>query len=475
MYQFSDSDSVDSDEGIRYKTESIRNKKPNDKSKERKKESYRHRERNRSRSRSRSRHHTERRKLKKQKKDYSPEDKSNRKSSRSRHRESDTSNDKKRRKEKIKDKKEESIPYKKDTVLLPVEEKPTEEHSNVITSEEFGPSLPKTESTNNDKEQPALKPVEDDSQNLPIGPILPSETSTPTKSENGDEEQSQNGNTFGPQLPPHLLKPVAEDNLIGPVLPPHFVTVSSLDDDSSDTQDNGESSNQNNVIGPTLPPRLLKNEEENVIGPALPPHLQQQSPGKEEDESEDVYGPVPAGAQFSQAHIELEERALKMKMDQLDSSENKQPVREEWMLTLPEAKAASFGLGPRQFRRKAGPDLSDRSSWTDTPEDKAKKKQGKIEPVIDLKKEAELKHIHSRNLEQEKIAKEHKKEKDSLLEIHRKKLKNEKNESGPSERRPFSREIDLQVNRFDEAQKKAVLKKAQLLDNRFSSGESKFL
>lgn len=49
------------------------------------------------------------------------------------------------------------------------------------------------------------------------------------------------------------------------------------------------------------------------------------------------------------------------------------------------------------------------------------------------------------------------------------------NESGPSERRPFSREVDLQVNRFDEAQKQAVLKKAQLLDNRFSAGESKFL
>lgn len=67
-----------------------------------------------------------------------------------------------------------------------------------------------------------------------------------------------------------------------------------------------------------------------------------------------------------------------------------------------------------------------RSSWTDTPEDKAKKKEGKVEPVVDLKREAELKHIHSRNLEQEKIAKEHKKEKESLLETHRKKLKKEK-------------------------------------------------
>lgn len=43
------------------------------------------------------------------------------------------------------------------------------------------------------------------------------------------------------------------------------------------------------------------------------------------------------------------------------------------------------------------------------------------------------------------------------------------------ERRPFSRDIDLKVNRFDEAQKKSILKKAQLLDDRFSAGKSKFL
>lgn len=42
-------------------------------------------------------------------------------------------------------------------------------------------------------------------------------------------------------------------------------------------------------------------------------------------------------------------------------------------------------------------------------------------------------------------------------------------------RRPFSRDIDLKVNRFDEAQKKAIFKKAQLLDDRFSAGQSKFL
>ncbi|XP_054257412.1 myosin-11-like, partial [Macrosteles quadrilineatus] len=53
-------------------------------------------------------------------------------------------------------------------------------------------------------------------------------------------------------------------------------------------------------------------------------------------------------------------------------------------------------------------------------------------------------------------------------------LKEEK-DGKKKERRPFDRNIDLQVHRFDEAQKKAIFKKAQLLDTRFSTGESKFL
>jgi len=43
--------------------------------------------------------------------------------------------------------------------------------------------------------------------------------------------------------------------------------------------------------------------------------------------------------------------------------------------------------------------------------------------------------------------------------------------TGISTRRPFDRDIDLQVNRFDQAQKKTILMKAQLLDDRFSRGQ----
>lgn len=45
------------------------------------------------------------------------------------------------------------------------------------------------------------------------------------------------------------------------------------------------------------------------------------------------------------------------------------------MVELPPAQAVDLGLGPRKFRVKAGPDMSDRSCWTDTPSMKTKKKK----------------------------------------------------------------------------------------------------
>jgi len=58
--------------------------------------------------------------------------------------------------------------------------------------------------------------------------------------------------------------------------------------------------------------------------------------------------------------------------------------------------------------------------------------------------------------------------------LHSKQKKNKDTKEKP-ERRVFSRETDLSVNHFDEARKKTLMKKAQLLDTRFSSGHSKYL
>jgi len=81
-----------------------------------------------------------------------------------------------------------------------------------------------------------------------------------------------------------------------------------------------------------------------------------------------------------------------------------------------------------------------------------------------------------RDEEMQRITEELKKKRgtESLMDKHSKKIKKEQSKK-PNERRPFDRDLDLKVNRFDEAQKAAMLKKAAQLDDRFSRGGQKFL
>lgn len=53
--------------------------------------------------------------------------------------------------------------------------------------------------------------------------------------------------------------------------------------------------------------------------------------------------------------------------------------RESWMLELPEDRKSFCGLEARQFRRKAPLERGDRSVWTDTPADKERKAQVRVE------------------------------------------------------------------------------------------------
>lgn len=64
---------------------------------------------------------------------------------------------------------------------------------------------------------------------------------------------------------------------------------------------------------------------------------------------------------------------------------------------------------------------------------------------------------------------------ESLMSLHAKKMKEKSKEKAdkPVERRPFDRDEDLQVNRFDEAQKQRLLKKSQELNTRFSHSKDK--
>uniref|UniRef100_I3J5F3 GPALPP motifs-containing protein 1 n=1 Tax=Oreochromis niloticus TaxID=8128 RepID=I3J5F3_ORENI len=141
-------------------------------------------------------------------------------------------------------------------------------------------------------------------------------------------------------------------------------------------------------------------------------------------------------------------------------------TRETWMTELP-PELQHIGLGARTFKKRSGPEKADRSIWTDTPADRERKARVFNENRFTFYFTVYIfLHIKFRT----KIS--------SLMNLHTKKMKEKAKEKAdqPVERRPFDRDADLQVNRFDEAQKQRLLKKSQELNTRFShSKERMFL
>ncbi|XP_062982025.1 GPALPP motifs-containing protein 1 isoform X2 [Elgaria multicarinata webbii] len=325
-----------------------------------------------------------------------------------------------------------------------------------------------------------------------------------------------------PALPPHLACSAAEadpdgDLGQGPALPPGYksnqerhgcdkectsshvpkemVWDSEDDEDSSPIprkQKRDQEEDDDGFFGPALPPGFKKQDvspERPIIGPALPPGFKKLSEDAEEnshytsqatdssEEDETMIGPVPAeGPIESSTAAEIEHRAQRMKEKLLgqDDDGSKQVKRESWMTDLP-PELKSFGLGPRAFKRRADDKSGDRSVWTDTPADREKRaKEPKDAKKSISKDDAEilLSERDKRLVEQLSTYNDSQRS-ESLMDMHQKKIKSkvgdEKNK--PQERRPFDRDQDLQVHRFDEAQKRALIKKSRDLNTRFSHGK----
>ncbi|MGH0173603.1 UNVERIFIED_CONTAM: hypothetical protein FKN15_065585 [Acipenser sinensis] len=222
-----------------------------------------------------------------------------------------------------------------------------------------------------------------------------------------------------------------DDGFFGPALPPGY-------------QKRHESP-ERSVVGPALPPGFRNpdhdEEDEDYTGPALPPGYSEAASGSDEEE---VIGPLPSKepVEYNVA-MEFDRRAQKMK-EKLTSGDDgsKDLARETWMIELPPV-LQHIGLGARTFKKRAGPESKDRSLWTETPADKEKKIREK-RPLNQIRR---------------KMSRFQKETEDLQSRCPSTKAK---------ERRAFDRDQDLQVNRFDEAQKKAVLKKSQELNTRFS-------
>ncbi|KAM9388509.1 GPALPP motifs-containing protein 1 isoform 1-T1 [Phaethornis superciliosus] len=254
-----------------------------------------------------------------------------------------------------------------------------------------------------------------------------------------------------------------EHGFFGPALPPGF----KKQDDSPERP----------IIGPALPPGFRKTSQDTgssrcSIGPSLSSEFHAQATDSSEEE-DNLIGPMPAkGPVESDVSEEFERRAQRMKekLTSADSDGPKPVTRESWMTELP-PELKSFGFGPRTFKRRADDKSGDRSIWTDTPADRERKAKEREEAKKSASKDNEeigLSRRDKRLVEQVTSYNESKRS-ESLMDIHQKKLKSkvseEKNKA--QERRPFDRDQDLKVNRFDEAQKKALIRKSRDLNTKF--------
>lgn len=238
-----------------------------------------------------------------------------------------------------------------------------------------------------------------------------------------DEESNDDVSFCGPALPPHMLMESPRATSMGPILAPKSPPAPEC--------------SRRRVVGPILPSYINLEEPSSRHATPLHEDVISDISENEEDAEYDFVGPLPPGLSKSDAHLELERRALELKLAQLNDSDDggaNEPAREEWMTALPEVrKVGNMGLVARQFKTKTGPEIGDRSGWTDTPSDRERKAQ-KLEPTIDevmaeRQRDADATFRAKRDAEQEKAASKHKKKHkrdQSLLDLHQKKLNKKK-------------------------------------------------
>ncbi|XP_069745734.1 GPALPP motifs-containing protein 1 isoform X1 [Narcine bancroftii] len=258
--------------------------------------------------------------------------------------------------------------------------------------------------------------------------------------------------------------PQVEDDdggFFGPALPPGFPKR--------------EQSPERPFIGPALPPGFRRSEKETEL--VAPSSLRMPPPDEDSDE-EALIGPMPSmGIVESSVVADIEQRSKRMKeiLVSGDMDDAQKQARETWMTELPPV-LQHIGLGARTFKRRANGESSDRSIWTDTPADRERKAQEMSEAKESSARDPEPPRLSERDkrLAKEVASYNESTRSESLLDMHSKKLKRkaEAEKNRPQERRAFDRDLDLQVHRFDEAQKKALIKKSKELNSRFSHGKS---
>uniref|UniRef100_A0A023GH96 DUF3752 domain-containing protein n=1 Tax=Amblyomma triste TaxID=251400 RepID=A0A023GH96_AMBTT len=252
---------------------------------------------------------------------------------------------------------------------------------------------------------------------------------------------------YGPQLPDGFKTTLTSSGdagsagaIIGPVLPPGF-QLPRQDDCGSDNAETPETKAKQDLYGPSLPPGFADpSPKPAIIGPVLPPGFsatkqcsEQDDHDDDSDSSDDVIGPMPSEAVDADytddgAARDIDRRATSMKRRLEGKDSEAEPRREEWMTHLPDNLGLRIGLGARTFRKNMEDPTADRSAWTDTPADKARKSEKKSKKVEDEVETSRHQKRHRQEKELEEQLAHYNKEKrsESLLDIHQKKKKEEK-------------------------------------------------
>ncbi|EDV25781.1 uncharacterized protein TRIADDRAFT_55219 [Trichoplax adhaerens] len=292
--------------------------------------------------------------------------------------------------------------------------------SSSMTSKTYGPLPPPscTEASPTSNTGQTLKEStkQETTAVATYGPILPSShasnSAASTSNQNDSPESEQTAN---------------EAQQYGPALPPGFAL--SIQDQNTD---NNSPSKESKYIGPIMPYQSNVNQEDEIT-------LHQVS--NDDTVDDDFVGPLPE--KINEKRKDITDIAMKRERQflaarQQSNLEEAKSGRESWMTDLPASIGNQFGLGPRQFRRNESVGKYDPTSWTETPSDKAKKMNKK----------------HHR--------------KESLIDLHVKRKRDEEPEDTKKERRPFDREKDLNHSALNATQRRSVINKAKKLDSRFS-------
>lgn len=167
--------------------------------------------------------------------------------------------------------------------------------------------------------------MSDEPRDKYIGPMLPSSSSV-TKVEK---------QCLGPVLS-------TDSVTIGPALPANFDSNNVNDDSDSHDGDDSEED-----FGPALPPGFdNSSNSDRQFGPSLPDNFSQNE-NYEDDESEDIFGPVPEGQDDLNHQYDVSKRKYK--------SDEKASKREKWMLEPPKVlkKALQTTTSVTKFNQKS--------------------------------------------------------------------------------------------------------------------------